>query len=110
MICKAFGMIGLSQRAGKCLSGSDQCEKAARSGKASLLLVAQDTARGTREKMELACRAGNVPLKITPPGLGEAIGKPGRMVCAITDSGMAARIAQLLDMESSSGCVENAGV
>lgn len=75
-----------------------------------MLLVDEKTAKGTAERIELAGRVGKVPLKITPPGLGEAIGKPGRMVCAITDSGMAAQIAQLLDMESSTGCVESAGV
>lgn len=100
MTSKAFGLIGLAQRAGKLLSGTDLCEKAAKEGKAKLILMDRETAANTREKITRAAAMGEVPLMETPEGLGDAIGKPGRVIVAVMDAGFAGAIEKALGNES----------
>lgn len=81
---KLTSAIGFAMKAGKIVSGDFSVEKIARSGRARLLLL-DDTASGnTKEKYQALSASKNVEL-IEIAALGNWIGKPGRMVAAVTD-------------------------
>lgn len=95
MISEIMGLIGLAQKAGRLVSGAELCEKAVRTGAAKLLLLDEDTKENTTAKIARACAAAGTPLYRVPK-LGRAIGKGGRMTCAVMDQGFADAIQKKL--------------
>ncbi len=94
---RALGMLGLSARAGKLVSGGQACELALRHGDARLILLDGAASEGTRKVISDACAHYLVPMRLTGPDeLGQAIGKPGRRVAAVTDDKLAERLAGML--------------
>lgn len=83
--------IGLCMKAGRCRSGDFVSEKLVRAGEARLVLLDQRAADATRERYRHLCQRENVPL-ILVPEMGEAIGKPERIVAVVTDQGFATMI------------------
>ncbi|MEE1200044.1 MAG: ribosomal L7Ae/L30e/S12e/Gadd45 family protein [Christensenellales bacterium] len=93
---RAMGMLGLCARAGKLISGEKACLKTIRSSKACVVLMDATAAKNTEKSITDACAYHEVPLLRTPEYiLGNAIGKPGRMVVAVIDPGFARQIIQL---------------
>lgn len=93
---RALSMLGLCMRAGKLISGEKACVQAIRTGGACAVLLDGAAAKNTEKAVSDACSYHGVPLIRTPENeLGCAIGKPGRMVAAITDPSMAGRILEL---------------
>ncbi len=91
-----LSLLGLAVRAGKVLSGEKACVQAIRNGSACLALLDGAAAQNTTKSVTDACKWHEVPLLIAPANeLGHAIGKPGRMVAAVTDPPLADRINQL---------------
>lgn len=92
---RILNMLGLCMRAGKVVSGEKAGVQAIRSGSACVVLLDASAAKNTEKSVSDACAFYEVPL-IRLPGdeLGYAIGKPGRMVAAITDPSMADRILE----------------
>ncbi|MBN2984038.1 MULTISPECIES: L7Ae/L30e/S12e/Gadd45 family ribosomal protein [Cohnella] len=88
---KALSRLGLAMRAGKLASGEEIVQKAIRSGDAKLVLLAEDASELTRKKVADKCASYNVPLLIgyTRYELGGAVGKPERVLFAVTDRGFA---------------------
>ncbi|WP_019003803.1 L7Ae/L30e/S12e/Gadd45 family ribosomal protein [Cohnella laeviribosi] len=88
---KALSRLGLAMRAGKLVTGEEFVLKAIRSGDAKLVLLAGDASELTRKKVEDKCGSYNVPLLIgyTRYELGGAVGKPERVLFAVTDRGFA---------------------
>lgn len=81
---KLTNAIGLAMKAGKLVSGDFVAEKTIRADKAKLILLDADVSDNTSDKYEhLAARTGCIMIRIEE--LGYAIGKPGRMVAAVTD-------------------------
>lgn len=80
--------IGLCMKAGRCRSGDFVAERLARAGAASLVLLDAHVSAATRERYERLCERGGIPVLVVP-ALGTAIGKPERMVAAVTDQGFA---------------------
>lgn len=80
--------IGLCMKAGRCRSGDFTVEKLARAGEARLVLLDAQISAATRERYERLCSREQIPL-LTIQALGAAIGKPERMVAAVTDQGFA---------------------
>lgn len=76
--------VGFAMRAGKCVAGDFACEKAVKSKKARLVLVDSMASEATRERYVNLCRKNAVPC-IVMDGMGDAIGKSGRMIAAIVD-------------------------
>lgn len=94
---KALNMLGLCARAGKLVSGSQSVESALKSGKAKLVLVDEDASALSKKELSDACAYRGVPkAEIQKQALGASIGKPGRMMAAVTDESFAERICQLL--------------
>ena len=81
---KLTSAIGFSMKADKLVSGDFSVEKLARSGKARLLLLDDAASANTKEKYRALSASKNVEL-IEISSLGNWIGKPGRMVAAVTD-------------------------
>jgi len=91
--------IGLAQKAGKTAGGETAAEAAVRSGKAHLVLIAEDASDNTKKKFVNQCRFRQVPYQITQSKamLGRAVGKGERSVLAILDESFAAGIRKKMD-------------
>ena len=95
---RALGSLGLAMRAGRVQSGADTCDRLIKSGAAYLILIDAGASQASRKALTDACAYYNVPYRLVPAGeLGQAIGKSGRMVAAITDRAFAERLAALLE-------------
>ena len=78
-------------KAGKIASGDFSVEKAVRSGTAKLVMLDESASENTKKQWRDACSFRNIPL-IRIRAMGSAIGKPARMVAAVTDEGFSAMI------------------
>ena len=101
---RALGMIGLAARARKIVSGEEMTVKAVRNGTAAVALLDAEAGPNTKKSVSDSCRFYEVPLVELPAGeLGSAIGRSGRMACAVLDQGMAKRIIELTKTDESAG-------
>ena len=95
---RALGSLGLAMRAGRVQSGEENCLKLVKAGASFLLLIDAGASAASKKTATDACAHYNVPYRLIPAGdLGQAIGKSGRMVAAITDRTFAERLAALLE-------------
>jgi len=81
---KLRGALGLSRRAGKCVTGDFAAERALKAGKVKLVVLDSLASDATRERYTALCGRVKVPL-ILVPGMGQAIGKPDGRIAAVTD-------------------------
>lgn len=86
---KWLNTLGLAMRAGKVVSGEDQVLDSIKSQKATFVLLSQDAGKSTKKRITDKCKTYQVPIYQygTREELGKAIGKPARVVIAITDAG-----------------------
>ena len=95
---RMLNMLGLCMRAGRIISGEKACVQAVRAGGACAVVLDRAAAKNAVKAVSDACAFYQVPLVYAPENeLGDAIGKPGRMVAAITDPSMADRILMLAE-------------
>ncbi len=85
--------LGFAQRAGKVTAGDFACEKAVKSGKALLVAVDAGAAEATRLRYAGMCARAGIPC-LCIEDMDAAIGRYGRKVAAVTDSGFARMILQ----------------
>ena len=73
---KVLNMIGLATRAGKVKSGEFSTEKSVKSGRARLVIVAEDASENTRKMFENMCRYHHVSVSFfgSKEELGRAMG------------------------------------
>ncbi len=71
-------------KAGKLSSGDFAAEKVIRAGKAGLALIDPTASDNTKSKYRAMCENKGIDL-IEVEELGRWIGKPGRMIAAVTD-------------------------
>ncbi|BDG35182.1 YlxQ family RNA-binding protein [Geobacillus sp. 44B] len=92
-------LLGLANRAGKVISGEELTVKEIRSGKAKLVLLAEDASENTSKKITDKCSSYGVPLRKVSDRytLGHAIGKDARVVVAVMDEGFANKLRTMLD-------------
>lgn len=88
---KALSMIGLATKAGKVASGEFCTEKEVKSGRAYLVIVADDASDNTKKKFQNMCDFYQVPIYFykDKDALGHAMGKEFRASLAILDEGFA---------------------
>lgn len=92
-----LGLLGLARRAGRLALGEEQVSEMAASGKCRAIFLAEDAGDATRRKIvRHDARVPVLTLDCTRDTLGRAIGMPGCAVCAVSDMGMAAALAQKL--------------
>lgn len=95
---KALNMLGLACRAGKLKSGAALCEKAVKSGEATLLVIASDSSENTKDKFVSMAKYYEVEHFIfsTREALGKFSGGGEKSVLAVCDSGFSEAIKKLL--------------
>ena len=95
---KVLSLIGLATKAGKIASGEFMTEKMAKSGRASLVIVAKDASDNTKKKFRDMCEYYEVPIYFygDKDTLGHAMGKEFRASLALLDEGLAKGIQKHL--------------
>ena len=98
---KTMSLVGLATKAGKTASGEFSTEKAVKTGKAYLVLVAEDASENTKKKFRNMCTFYEVPLYFLSDkeGLGRAMGKEFRASLAVTDESFAKAIQKELPIK-----------
>ena len=88
---KTLSRLGLAMRAGKLVSGDETVLKTIRAGEAKLVVLARDASDNTRKKVADKCTSYEVELLVgySRYELGYAVGKPERVLFAVTDQGFA---------------------
>lgn len=96
---KVLSLLGLSARAGKLASGEYSAETAVKSGKAALVIVAEDASANTKKLFHDKCSFYEVPIYEfgTKEMLGHAIGKELRASVAVLDEGLANTVISHLE-------------
>lgn len=88
---KVLSLVGLATKAGKTVSGEFMTEREVKSGRAALVILAEDSSENTRKKFCNMCEYYEVPIYIygDKDTLGHAMGKEFRASLAILDEGFA---------------------
>lgn len=96
---KILSYIGLATKAGKAVSGEFTTEKAVKTGKAQLVIVAADASDNTKKKFKNMCTFYKVPIYFIEDktNLGRAMGKEFRASLALTDDNFSKAIVKELD-------------
>ena len=95
---KVLSYLGLAMRGRNLVSGEFQTEEAVKSGKAILVIVAEDASENTKKLFRDKCSYYEVPVFSygTKQSLGRAIGKDQRSSLAVTDAGLAQAIEKAM--------------
>ena len=98
---KVLSLISLATKAGKTVSGEFMTERETKSGRAALVIVAEDSSENTKKKFQDMCGFYEVPICFygDKDTLGHAMGKEIRASLAITDAGFAKSISKHIDTE-----------
>ncbi len=96
---KVLSLIGLATKAGKTVSGEFSTEKSVKTGKAFLVVVAEDASDNTRKKFQNMCDFYNVPVYFLfdKEELGRFCGKQFRASIAVQDENFAKAMMKELD-------------
>lgn len=88
---KILSLAGLAAKAGRITSGEFSVEKAVKTGKGHLVILAEDASANTKKKFSDMCSYYQVPILFmqTKEELGKAIGKEFRASIAVLDAGFA---------------------
>lgn len=99
MANRVYSMIGMAEKAGHAVSGEFSTEKAIKSGKACLVIIASDASENTRKHFSDMCAYRNIPICIygDKEELGHAIGKEMRVNLAIMERGLANSIRKRIE-------------
>lgn len=95
---KVLSLLGLAKKAGKVASGEFSTESAVKSGKAYLVLVAEEASENTKKKFRNMCAYYEVPVFFygKKEELGGCIGLEFRASLAVTDPGFSEAIRKQL--------------
>lgn len=96
-----MGLIGLATKAGKIAGGEFLTEREVKSGRAALVIVAEDASENTKKKFQNMCEYYKVPIRFygDKDTLGHAMGKQFRASLAVLDEGLAKGIRKHMDTE-----------
>lgn len=95
---KTLSYLGLALRAGKLVSGDEGVMKAIRGKTAGIVLIASDASSNAKKKYTDKCEFYGVPYveNFERRELGHSIGKPERVVVAVTDKGLSELVRKSL--------------
>ena len=96
---KVLQLVGMAQRAHGVASGEFMTETTVKSGKACMVIVAEDASVNTKKQFQNMCEFYRVPIRIygTKDSLGHAIGKEMRASLSVTNEGLANEIMSKID-------------
>lgn len=97
---RVMGLISLATKAGKTASGEFCTEKEVKTGRAALVIVADDASENTKKRFKNMCDFYKVPIYFykDKDTLGHAMGKEFRASLAILDEGFAKSIRKHMDI------------
>lgn len=97
---RILSLVGLATKAGKCVSGEFMTERETKSGRAALVIVAEDSSGNTKKKFRDMCEFYEVPIYFygDKDTLGHAMGKEFRASLAILDEGFAKGIQKQFNL------------
>lgn len=98
---KVLSALSLAEKAGKVESGGFLTEKAVKSRRAKLVILAQDAKKNTVKSLSDKCIYYKIPVCTygTKEQLGHAIGKDERSCLSVTDAGFAKMILGKIETE-----------
>lgn len=96
---KVYSLLGLAKRAGRTASGEFSTEKEVKTGRAALVIVAQDASENTKKKFRNMCEFYQVPVYFygTKDELGHSMGQEMRSSMALLDEGFAKSVEKHLN-------------
>lgn len=99
---KVLALIGLATKAGRTVSGEFMTEREVKTGRAALVVVADDSSENTKKKFRDMCEFYKVPIYFygDKDTLGHAMGKEFRASLAVVDEGFAKGIQKQLRTDS----------
>ena len=99
---KILSLIGLATKAGRCVSGEFMTERETKCGRATLVIVAEDSSDNTKKSFSNMCAYYHVPMIVfaDKETLGHAIGKQFRASVAVTQDGFAKAILKLTESDN----------
>ena len=100
-----LSLISIARKAGRISAGEFQTEDAVKSGKACLVMIAQDASENTKKKFRNMCDFYEVPSYCygTKVQLGSAIGCEFRAVLAVTEPGLSGSIVKQMESRKDGG-------
>ena len=95
---KVLSLLGIAAKAGKVASGGFQTERAIKTGRAYLVILAEDASENTKKKFSNMCGFYKTQMVCCSDGesLGNAIGREYRICLALTDEGLAKAVKNRL--------------
>ncbi len=98
---KILSLLGLATRGRNLTGGEDQVLDAIRSGKAYLVIVADDASDNTKKLFTDKCSYYEIPVRIwgKKDKLGHATGKEIRASMAVIEQGFAKKLISLMDTD-----------
>nr|TVV15153.1 50S ribosomal protein L7 [Lactobacillus jensenii] len=95
---KIINFLGLIQRAGKIVSGTDLVVSSIKTGKVKLVIIASDLSKATRQEIEALAQKKGLPIidEFSELEISQAIGKT-RKVLAVSDLGFSKAIQKKLN-------------
>ncbi|MDH5758642.1 MAG: ribosomal L7Ae/L30e/S12e/Gadd45 family protein [Gemmatimonadota bacterium] len=97
-----FGLLGLAQRAGALVAGTDAVRRAVQENRALLVLFAGDASGAQLEKIEGVLKHRSIPRATLGDRamLGTAIGRSSVSAVALTSAGLARQVQDRLESAS----------
>lgn len=94
MVNKVYGLLGISTKAGKLVSGTDLVLEEMKKNKVSLVIIASDASEKTIKNMIYYCEKYNIDNLIygTIDEISKSIGKHNKAIIAIEDANLAEAI------------------
>lgn len=95
---RALSMLGIAEKAGKVASGEFQTERAVKTRKAHLVILAEDASENTKKMFCNMCSFYKIEIVFygSKEILGHCIGKECRSSLAVTDEGLAKTVREKL--------------
>ncbi|WP_296970563.1 ribosomal L7Ae/L30e/S12e/Gadd45 family protein [Tepidanaerobacter sp. EBM-38] len=105
---EVFSILGITQKAGKLISGLDCVERSVNANKVFLIIMSKDTSGNTQKKIKELSTRKNVAMISwgNSDELGRAIGKKKRKVIGITDKGIAKEIFRRINLLTGVGDID----
>ena len=91
---KIYGLLGISAKAGKVISGTDIVLENISKGKIALVIVAEDASEKTKKNIKFFCEKENVDMIVFGDIFknSKAIGKQNRAIIGVKDRNLAEAI------------------
>ena len=100
-LSRVYSAIGMANKAGKIISGTDACIRAIKAGTVELIILSEDASDNTRKKIMNACSYRNISCVVYGKGgmLGKVTGKNHRIVAGVRDKNLSKLILSKMQQE-----------